>query len=209
MTMTIRELLNLLEAFEPELDEAGAGPSRVVQHIRDGNVFIMLSAMRGNLPHQENLRRTEKLNHMLGKLPVSFIETEGEYQEDGQSQPSPEKSFFVMPRKGATSVSPDAFRDFGVKLMHVFDQDSILYGNGKIASLIFDNGSTIDLGNTMTFRPEVIQDLGGFSKIKGRKFSFTDAPTASKPIDKVDAALEPAKTKGVPYGQDSDRLRIA
>jgi hypothetical protein len=200
---TMRALINLFEMIEGELDEAGAGPSRVVQHIRDGHVFIMLSAMRGDLKHSENLHRTSKLKIMLQGMPLSFIETEGEYQEEGQPEPSPEQSFFIMPKNGKNTLSPEVFRSFGIKLMQAFDQDSILYGDGKLASLIFSDGSTVDLGDTMTFRPEVIKDLGGFSKIRGRVFSFTDAPTAAKPVEKPDQISEPAKTKGVQYGQSN------
>lgn len=185
-----------------ELDEAGAGPSRIIQHIHDGQMFIMISAMRGALRHGENLRRTAQLRRMLQGLPLSFIETEGEYQEQGRAEPSPEKSFFVMPQRAKHRISADAFRDLGIKMMHTFDQDSILFGDGKLATLIFDNGDTMDLGDTATFRPEVIDTLGGFSKIKGRKFSFTDAPTAARAVAKS-AATEPAKPGGVTYGRDA------
>jgi hypothetical protein len=196
MAKTFRQLVTLVESLHTPLDEAGAGPSRVVQHIRDGNIFIMLSAMRADLKRSENLRRTEKLKAMLTSLPVSFIETEGEYHEEGQPEPSRELSFFVMPKRGARKLTAEQFRHFGIKLMHAFDQDSILYGDGKLASLIFSDGSTADLGDTLTFRPEVIETLGGFSKIRGRKFSFTDKPTASMPVEPPDRAT----TKGVTYG---------
>lgn len=203
----MRDLINLFENVfhrEPELDEGGAGPSRIVQHIRDGKVFFMISAMRGEHKHAENLRRTIKMKKMFRELPVVFIETEGEYTELGRDEPSPEKSFFVMPAKGKPEHTAGPFRKFGIKLMHVFDQDSILYGDGRLASLIFENGSTFDLGNTVTFRPEVIKDLGGFSRIKGRTFSFTDASTAGQPVTKSHSVSEPALTKGVTYGQKLD-----
>ena len=109
-----------------------------------------------------------------------------------------------MPRKGNATVTAEPFRQFGIKLMHTFEQDSILYGDGRTASLIFNDGSTADLGNTATFRPEVIKNLGGFSKVKGRVFSFTDAPTAAKPVEKPDQSEEPAKTRGVTYGHEAN-----
>lgn len=204
--LNMRALINLFETIRSEVDESGAGPSRVIQHIRDGNVFIMISAMRGDMKHSVNLRRTEKLKAMLQSLSLSFIETEGEYQEEGRPDPSPEKSFFIMPRRGKKTVSPEIFRQFGVKLMHAFDQDSILFGDGKLASLIFSDGSTADLGDTVTFRPEVIKNLGGFSKIRGRVFSFTDSPTARQPVQKSDSTLEPAKTGGMQYGSKNTNV---
>jgi hypothetical protein len=202
--ITMRNLMTLFEdaQIEGEIDEAGAGPSRVVQHIRDGNVFIMLSAMRSNMSHAENLQRTEKLKQMLTTLPVSYFETAGEYTREGETAPSPEISFFIMPRKANAAVTAPVFRDFGIKLMHTFDQESILYGDGETATLIFQDGTTADLGNTVTFRPEIIKNLGGSSKIKGRVFSFTDAPTAAKPVEKPDQTQEPTKTHGTAYGDD-------
>jgi hypothetical protein len=68
--------------------------------------------------------------------------------------------------------------------MHTFNQDAIMVGDGKMVSLLFADGSEQDLGEALTFRPEIITDLGGFSKIKGRKFSFTDPDTAGAQVDK-------------------------
>jgi hypothetical protein len=196
----MRSYISLYEQFQQEIDEAGAGPSRIVKHIHNGAVFIMLSAMRADIKHSENLRRTDQLARLLSSKPVSFIETEGEYHEEGQTDPSPEKSFFVMPRRGAHRITPDQFRDFGIKLMKRFNQDSILFGDGKMATLIFSNGETMDLGDAVTFRPEIIQNLGGFSKIKGRPFSFTDRPTAGADVGADDESV-PSKTRGTIYGQ--------
>jgi hypothetical protein len=178
---SLRDLATLVETgLHTELDENGAGPARIIQHIRNGAVFIMISAMRGDRTRAENLKRTEKLKQVLTRMAVSFIETGGEYHEDGQDEPSEEKSFFIMPRRGTRTLSPKTFRAFGMKLMHGFQQDSILFGDGHIASLIFGDGSEIDLGDTVTFRPEIIKNLGGFSKIKGRPFSFTSRSTAKQ-----------------------------
>lgn len=185
-----------------DLEESGAGPNRIAQHIRNGSMFITISAMRANLKRSVNLRRTKELKNILDRYPgISSIEIEGEYQEEGSDKPSPENSFFIMPRDQHTHVSPEAFRQFGIRLMQVFDQDSICYGDGKLVSLICSDESIIDLGNTTTFRTEVIADLGGFSKIKGRKFGFTDQPTAERPVvNKADNSEVPTKTKGIRYG---------
>lgn len=193
---TMRKYMNLFEDFEQKIDEAGAGPSRIVQHVRDGAVFFMLSAMRANLDYAQNKRRTEKLESALKQLPVSFIRTTGEYQEEGQPEPSTELSFFVMPRRGSGAMVADAFRKFGIKLMHAFEQDSILFGDGKSVGLIFSDGTTMNLGDHATFRADVISQLGGYSKIKGRQFSFTDKDMAGK----AKQDNQPATTKGVAYG---------
>jgi hypothetical protein len=170
-----------MQIMESEmLDEAGAGPARIAQHIKDGEMFFMISAMRQNLSKQENEKRTQVLKNKLAAMPgCSFIETTGEYQEIGQEEPGVEKSFFVLPRSKNTGEMK--FFDFAKKMMNIFDQDSMLITN---------DGETIALGSNLTFDPSVIKNLGGFSKIKGRKFSFADqgeAPT------------------GIPYGMDSKK----
>jgi hypothetical protein len=63
--------------------------------------------------------------------------------------------------------------------MHTFDQESIIYGDGQMVWLVFNDGTKDKLGNRLTFRPEVIDTLGGSSTIGNRKFSYTDANTAS------------------------------
>jgi hypothetical protein len=183
----MRKLMQIMES--EMLDEAGAGPARIAQHIKDGEMFFMISAMRQNLSKQENEKRTQVLKNKLAAMPgCSFIETTGEYQEIGQEEPGVEKSFFVLPRSKNTGEMK--FFDFAKKMMNIFDQDSILIGAGNKVSLITNDGETIALGSNLTFDPSVIKNLGGFSKIKGRKFSFADqgeAPT------------------GIPYGMDSKK----
>jgi hypothetical protein len=88
--------------------------------------------------------------------------------------PSAEFSFFVMP---AQTLGIDVLRRIGVKLMHDFDQDSIVFGDGEQVTLIENDGNEFPIGDNATFDPAKIDKLPGFTKIRGRKFSFTDQPT--------------------------------
>jgi len=171
----------------PVLSEAGAGPSRLVAHIRSGRPFFMISAMRANLSHHENLVRAKKLERMLANLPYSFIRTEGEYLEIGQTEPSPELSLFVMPVDPEAPGAIDRMIFLAVRLMRVFDQDSVLIGDGNRVYLRERDGSEFSLGSAASFSLAVIKRAPAFSKIKGRKFTFAD------PDDAPGAAV---------YGQD-------
>lgn len=174
------KIADIIRGFEdPEVEEAGAGPSRIVSHIQDGTPFIMISAFRGTNPHKVNVQRHAQMKHVLAKYPVSYIQTEGEYQEEGSDEPKPEQSLFIMPNRDDTTMPSKRLLAIGKALMAMFNQDSILYGDGEMVWLVFNDGSTDKLGNRLTFRPEVIDTLGGFSKVKHRKFSFTDPDTAA------------------------------
>lgn len=173
----MRDLLNLIESTQ--LDEAGAGPARIIQHIRNGQTFLMLSAFRADLKLSENKRRTDLLRGHLARLPVAYIVTGGEYHEIGQDDPSEETSFFIMPRN---KIEPEAFVEFGVKLMKIFNQDSILFGDGENVNLIEQNGDSFSIGNAASFDPAVVKKAPAYSKIKNRKFTFTstdDTPAAA------------------------------
>jgi len=202
---SVRDLLTIVE--NSKLDEAGAGPSRIVTHVQNGVPFFMISAMRADMPHKNNVQRTRLLSDQLSFYGLVFIRTTGEYQEDGQDSPSEEMSFFVMAPK---HVKIDSFVNIGKSLMQVFQQDSILVGNGENVYLLFGDGSTHSLGTAATFSPAVLAHLGGFSKIKGRKFSFTeptDAPNAirygqqrSEKKLKPEVEKEPELTEDAPQG---------
>jgi hypothetical protein len=200
---SVRDLLTIVE--NSQLDEAGAGPSRIVKHVQDGTPFFMISAMRADLPHSANMRRTQLLSEELAQHGLVFIRTTGEYQEDGQETPSQELSFFVM---APEHVKLARFVKIGTTLMTIFKQDSILVGNGENVFLQFADGSTHSLGTAATFAPAVLAHLGGFSKVKGRKFSFTEpdaAPNAvrygqSRPEKKLKPEVEPELTEDAPQG---------
>lgn len=167
--------MKLVELFMGrKLEEAGAGLSRVVTHIRDGTPFLMVSAFRSTNPHNVNLQRHDQMKHILQRYPVSYIQTEGEYHEEGSPEPKPELSLFIMPSRGNVVMPAKRLLLIGRSLMTMFEQDSVLFGDGEMVQLVFADGSTMKLGNRLTFRPDVIDTLGGFSKLKGRKFSFTE-----------------------------------
>lgn len=175
--MTMRSIIDLIE--NAMLDEAGAGPARIMQHLHNGTPFLMLSAMRADLPMAQNKRRTELLKRKLTGLPVSFITTGGEFHEIGQDEPSEEVSFLIMPGPG---VKLEALRSFGENLMGAFDQDAIILGDGESVHLIEKDGNSFVIGDAASFDPAVVKGAEGFSKIKGRKFTFTtktDTPAAT------------------------------
>lgn len=163
---------NFMNIVESTLEEAGAGPARIASHIRNGTPFFMISAMRAD-KGPENAKRTEMLRGQLAKFPgVSFVEVDGEYQEDGQDEPSKEISFFVMPRSKNTNTQK--FLEVGKKLRTVFGQDAVIIGDGETIKLVGEGWSD-DLGDTATFNPSIIKTLPGYSKIKKRAFSFTSS----------------------------------
>lgn len=153
-------------------------PSRLLTHIRNGIPFFMISAFRSDLDHEINIMRAKNLKADLNHYPVAVIKTEGEYQEIGSEVPSRELSLFVMARD-PKKYSSDYLLSLGKKLMIRYQQDSIAYGDGEDIALIFQNGDAIFIGNTVTFNQKKIDDIGAFSVIKGRKFSF--APKDERP----------------------------
>jgi hypothetical protein len=176
-----RDLIRIIESNQEQIDEAGAGPSRVVTHIRGGTPFFMVSAFRADIPHAENIKRNDIMRKQLASIPAtSFIQTSGEYQEVGQEQPSEELSFFVLPRKKITNM--EMFHKIGLDLMSAFSQDSIILGDGETVSLAFSDGSQMNIGNAVTFRMDLVKKADGHSSVRGRKFTFKsldDAPQAT------------------------------
>lgn len=155
------------------INEAGAGVSRLTQHIRSGTPFVMLSAARGTCSAAENKQRAEALRKRLSAMPVSYIVTGGEYQEVGQDAPTEEVSFFIMPR--SSKVTVESLSKLGLGLCKIFDQDSYLLGDGKEINLVEQDGSSMVIGNAASFDPAVVAKAPAFSKIKGRKLTFTNS----------------------------------
>ena len=169
---TMRDFIEILQ--NNELDEGGAGVGRLVTHIREGMPFFMISAMRGDLPHSENLRRTLMLKNKLRKLPLTFISTEGEYHEKGRAEPSPELSFFVMAGHKEGVTDTDKMIYLATRLMHIFQQDSVLIGNGERIYLLENDGNEFQIGNAASFSMDAVKKSVAHSKIRGRKFTFTN-----------------------------------
>jgi hypothetical protein len=169
------------------LQEAGAGVSRIVTHIRKGDPFITISAMKWHIPYRENMKRTEELQQKLHSLPVSSIETEGEYPErqpDGTTRPAIEKSFFVLPKKShGARIDLDKFLRFGMKLMNDYEQESIGYGDGNEIYLVYSDGHKESIGNAVTFSAANVAKLAGWSRRRGTRFSFTDLDTHSGAVE--------------------------
>lgn len=170
----MRRFMNLIA--EALIDEAGAGPSRIVKHIRAGVPFITISAMRGDNDHKTNMKLTRELHAELSRMPVSLIEIEGEYEEtlaDDTKQKQPELSFFVMPTSRIGPLALDRFLQIGLLLCQKYRQQEIGFGDGESIYLVNRHGERNKIGDAVTFAPKNVMELPGFSEIKGRKFSFT------------------------------------
>lgn len=179
--MNMRDLILLAEGVD--IVETGAGPSRILSHIRRGTPFFMISAFRQNLPHEQNLKRSAMLKKKLAELPgLSFIETSGEYQDEGSEMPGVENSFFVLPRSGRTNGK--YFVEMARRLGHLFQQESVLVGDGEAVFLVFmvADAEPVYLGTSLTFNLKAIEQVGAFSKIKNRKFSFADPDKAPEAV---------------------------
>lgn len=158
------------------MEMAGAGPARIIQHIRQGTPFITISAMRSEYDAKTNKMADEHLRAALGTLPVSFIPVEGEFIEtldDGTQVPATESSYFVMPKHALGNTSLEKFKLLGLKLCKKFGQEAYGFGDGSKIYFIDQDEGSFYAGDAVTFDAAKIDKLPGFSKIKGRKFSFT------------------------------------
>lgn len=185
--ITMRSLINLVES--QTLDEAGAGASRIVSHIRNGDVFMAISAFRADKPMAVNMKRTESLKAHFAKLPVAYIVTTGEYHEIGQDEPSEEISFFVLPKKG---VPLSAVITWGKKLRALFDQDSFIYGDGETIHLVDAEGD-YEIGDRMSFSPKALRDAPGITKVKNKPFTYMHKDDEKAPKATVYGADAQAK----------------
>ena len=164
----MRKSIDLVKTPEV-LDEAGAGPARINTHIHNGDPFFVISASRANLPAEENSKRNELLKNALARAPgASFIQVTGQFREEGQEYPTLEDSFFVLQR---SKSNPKKFIGFGEKLMGLFQQEAIIYGDGSQIFLKEGGKEPMVLGDAISFRAEVTDNAEGSTEIKGRKFS--------------------------------------
>lgn len=161
----MRKSINLIESHEI-IAEAGAGPSRINTHIQNGDPFFVISACQADLSTEDNAKRTNVLKSALAKAPgASFIPISGQFHEAGKTQPSINDSFFVLQR---SKSNPKKFIAFGEKLMGLFDQEAIIYGDGSQIFLKAAGEEPMILGNAVSFRAEISDTVGA---VKGRSFS--------------------------------------
>jgi hypothetical protein len=159
------------------ITEAGAGMSRIVQHIRNGVPFMAISARRGERSPEENKKADARLREFLSNSPVSFIRIEGKYDETlptGEREPSYENSYFVMPRTQTGNVDTSRFAKFARFAANKFDQEGVLFGNGAAVYFMDSSGDYHRIGDVATFDTDLIDEIGEWSQIKKRRFSFVD-----------------------------------
>lgn len=193
MTHSMRTIINLVENAHEVLDETGPTASRLASHIRKGVKFFMISAQRSALSPAENKARTRLLRNSLAKLPVSFIDTVGEWQEIGTDAPAREVSFFVMPKAKGGDVDDKTFSILAKRLMKAFNQDAVLMGDGERVFLVFQNGRHEDIGRAASFLSGDADATKGYSMVGGKKFTFSD-PDSKYAYDSGENPIE------VPYG---------
>ena len=95
----------------------------------------MMSAFRGT-DSKVNMENHKKLKAELKKLQLGFFEIDGVYKYTNGTTEA-ELSVFIPIRSDKYSV--ESFKSVGLKLRKKFNQESILYSDGKSATLIYAN----------------------------------------------------------------------
>lgn len=104
--------------------------SRVVSHIKN-RTFCLITAFRGHLTREENLKRNKELTIELKKLKFGFFQVNGKFVQsdhaDGKKIFAQEDSFFVI-GPDLNDNSSEQFAKEMIKLGNKFDQQSIILG---------------------------------------------------------------------------------
>ena len=163
------------------IDEAGAGPSRIVQHIKAGRPFFTIAAEREYRDDKANKEANRQLKSALSKSPVGYIKQSGEWEGVAES------SYIVFPNNNLDDHQLSRFRDLGQALMQKFDQLAIVFGDGEKIVMINNDGSVDDWGlDSVSFSPDKMKSAGGHSTIKGQNYVF--APSDSEDRNSVKLA---------------------
>ena len=96
------------------------------EHEKDG--YIILSAFRSDLTHDENNIRTKELSNWLRSKHYSYIRVYGKYREKISNEFKLEKSFIVYPFDIVTKsiTTWEIFEKDLIGIAKKYDQDSIL-----------------------------------------------------------------------------------
>ena len=164
---TIRMLLHMSTRLA--LFEAGAGLSRVWTHVKSGQPFAMISAEKHELNAEENAARTAELVMAVVAAGLGGMQVVGYYQEETDSEPRPETSFFV-PYMGTDLAG---FRQTILALINQYNQEDALFSDGKEIGDLRRNGDFVERYIDISFDPRLIQKA--WSELRKRKFLFFES----------------------------------
>lgn len=149
--------------------------SRIYTHA-NSNGFFLMSAFRGNLSDDENMKRHKSFMQDVRGYKLGFIEVYGKWVENKGTKDEKlvsELSLFVPYRKELYSLTE--FWEIATSLMVKYNQDAIVYRETKDEEVwIVDQDQ--DVAFTIgKFVPDKIADI--YSELKkgshrGRKFIF-------------------------------------
>lgn len=183
--------LGILSDKQFHIVEAGAGMARILQHIKTGIPFFIISAFRSEYSKNMNVdMRTKQLSQDIQAYNLGFIQLRGHWIDDPRvdeegnttkGEDTYENSLFVNAFKRKDGVventednkyTVDELQQIAQSLAEKYDQRSYIFGDGKDIFEIFTDGSKKNyLGNQISIKQEVLQ--GPYSDIKGKKFVFS------------------------------------
>jgi hypothetical protein len=156
-----------------EIDEAGAGLSRVLKHMKNGQPFIQLTGARAGLSQKEITKRNNEIITILRNFGLGPINTVGGFDEfnpeTGKTTRVREDSLFV-PLNPKSHFDGDKLLELGELLSRKFEQDAMIYGDGEdVFSVDFLNNDIFQIGD---YGAIDTQDMPyGWSSVKADKKS--------------------------------------
>jgi Protein of unknown function (DUF3293) len=132
--------------------------TRMWQHIQSDRSFAMMSPFIRELSLDENLDRYQELKNTITSLQLKYIEMGGGYTYKDKDT---EKSTMV---EEMSVFIPNISFDTAIMLGNKFDQQTIIYKDNKMFSLV--NPKTLEVwadfhrggaGQTFTFRPKDLE----------------------------------------------------
>lgn len=188
--MTLGKILQ--ERYEIDsygtIDESGAGISRVLKTLEDGNDFLIITASRGKFSKKENAKRNSQLiKSIRDELGVKSgaYKLVGHWKEcnhkleDGQKisdckgaiKDELEESWLIPKPK---NIAPEEFLDIAKKVAKKYDQDAFVIRidgkltlNGKDGTVWEDLGKA-DKKSISTGFSRII-DVQGYSELKKQR----------------------------------------
>lgn len=163
---------------ESSLNEASIG--RLKQHIDKGDVFVAVSAFRGNYTRSENLKRQARLRSLVdshtltqsNEKKIGHFDVIGGYEEEdektGKKRKVEEIATFIVGSKEQEKT----IKNLGLALGKEFDQDSILFcHDGKVYEVFTRKTSEHNVGDENylgTYHYNTVSKY--YSKIRGKTF---------------------------------------
>lgn len=190
-----------------------AGINRLYSHISNPNeVVIFISVDRGESSPSENSRKRRDFKKVMSMYRFGYFKIKGGYVENpgtpDETEVEDEASFAVF----APVEKEDAMLFLMLELGRITNQDSIMFVKGgkaywiscpkqKLDSLLSDDDNIFqqmeDRGDVTPLGKFSLKDVDRFfSKIKGRKFSFSSTQVESVALTSYQRSWE----RGYMYG---------